>query len=326
MFKGLLPRKNLFATSVAVGLLALAPVQVSAQVCNPQRIVVGFATGGGADALARLMADRLRIRTGRTVIVENKVGGGGNIASVAVARSAPDGCTLMLTGNHHNLNPLLFDQAGYKATDFTAVAQLIESASVIVTGANSPFKTLGAAIEYARANPGKLSYGSSGIGSPNHIAMELLLKAAGVQMTHVPYRGAGPALLDTIGGVVPLTVGSVAAVEPHLMQGKLRALAVSSPKRWPSLPEVPSMAEAGFPDASNVIWNGLFGPAGMPAATRARLLGEVHAAMQEPEVRDRLKTMGLQPVFTSAAEFDAFLREDERQSKRLMDSLKLKIE
>lgn len=298
-----------------------------AQDCNgPQRIIVGFSPGGGADALARILAERLTARTGKTVIVENRVGAAGNIASSYVAKSAADGCTVMLTGSHHNLNPLIFSQAGYQPSDFSPVTNVIEQPAVLVTGSGQPLQSVAQIVAFSKANPGKLSYGSSGIASPNHIAMEFFLKAAKIEMTHVPYKGAGPALNDTIGGVVPLSVGSAAAVQPHLASGRLKAVAQSLPKRSPLLPDVPTFAEAGYPAASISNWVGILAPAATSMTIRQKINSDIRGVVQEPEVRSRFATLGFTPVANSIDEFDAFLKDDERISLRLMQELKLKVD
>jgi len=298
-----------------------------AQECaSAQRIVVGFSPGGGADALARILAERLSVRTGRPVIVDNRVGAAGNIASSYVAKSPPDGCTLMLTGSHHNLNPLIFARAGYQASDFSPVINVVEQPAVLVTGSSQLLQSVAQIVAYAKANPGKLSYSSSGIGSPNHIAMELFLKAAKIDMVHVPYKGAGPALADAIGGAVALSVGSAAAVQPHIASGRLKAVAQSLPKRSPLLPDVPTFAEVGYPTASTSNWIGIVAPAATPLAIRQKINNDVRAVTQEVEVRSRFATLGFAAVASSIDEFDAFLKDDERVSVRLMQDLKLKVD
>lgn len=312
-----------FMAAVAAALLHLP---VHAQDCKgPQRIIFGFAAGGGGDALTRAVAERLATRTGRTVIVENRVGASGNIGSAYVAKAAPDGCTLLLTGNHHNLNTMIFSKAGYEAADFAPVIHVASSPSVLVASPSAP-ATLQGLIAKARANPGKMSYGTSGIGSPNHIAMELLLKEAGIHMVHIPYRGAAPALADTVGDVLPLTVGSAAATAPFIASGRLKPVAVTSALRWPTLPNVPTVAEAGYPSAVNVTWNAILAPAAMPLALREKLNAELRAVLQEPAVREKLAGLGFEAVGGSVADLELFLKQDEHVSRALAQSLRLKVD
>ena len=310
-----------------VACLSVVAVSSWAQDCaGPQRIVVGFSPGGGADALARVLAERLGARTGRTVIVENRTGAAGNLASSHVAKSPPDGCTLMLTGSHHNLNPLIFSHAGYQPSDFSPVINVIEQPAVLVTNPSQPLQSVAQIVEYAKANPGKLSYSSSGLASPNHIAMELFLKAAKIDIVHIPYKGAGPALNDTIGGVVALSVGSAAAVQPHIASGRLKAVAQSLPKRSPLLPDVPTFAEAGYPAGGASNWVGILAPAATPLGIRQKINNDIRGVVQEPEVRSRFATMGFTPVGSTIDEFDSFLKDDERVSRKLTQELKLKVD
>jgi tripartite-type tricarboxylate transporter receptor subunit TctC len=316
-------------TAVAALALSVCSLPVAAQDCapGPLRLVLGLSAGGGMDALARMLAERMATRYGQTVVVENKVGASGNIAAEFVARAPRDGCTLLFTANHHNVNPLLYAKAGYDPqADFVPVIRAVEGASVLVANAERPFKTLKQLVDFARANPGKLSYASSGIGLPNHVAMEMFTRAAGIDVVHVPYKGAAPAITDTIGGVVPLAMASTAAAQPYIASGKLLALAVSGRSRWPTLPEVPTMAEAGFPEATNIIWMGILAPAGTPPAFRAKLNAQLNSILQEKAVRDRLFAQGFEPANEGIAEFDAFLREDLRISRKIMQDLKLKVE
>jgi tripartite-type tricarboxylate transporter receptor subunit TctC len=312
--------------TLAAILAALIHAPALAQDCKgPQRIVFGFAAGGGGDALARAVAERLAARTGRTVIVDNRVGASGNIGSAYVAKAPPDGCTLLLTGNHHNLNTQIFSRAGYESADFAPVIQTTSSPSVLVASPSGP-ATVQALVAQARANPGKIAYGSSGIGSPNHIAMELLLKEAGVQMVHVPYRGAAPALADTVGNVLPLTVGSATATAPFIASGRLKALAVTTVRRWPTLPDVPTLVEAGYPGAVTVTWNALLAPAATPLAVREKLNAELRAVLHEPAVIEKLAGLGFEAVGGSVADLEAFLKQDEQVSRLLAQNLRLKMD
>lgn len=309
-----------------VPMLYLWQAPALAQDCSPQRIVVGFAAGGGADAMARLVAQRLAAKNNRTVVVENRTGAGGNIAAEFVAKSRKDGCTVLLTGSSHNLNPYIYSRAGYETKDFAPLHPGITGVAVVTAAANQPFKTLGDLVAQARSNPGKIAYGTSGIGSVNHLAMEMLTKAAGVNMVHVPYKGAAPAMADTVAGIVPLSVGSAASSEAFVAAGKVVPLAVSGPRRWPTLPNVPTVAEAGFPAATYLFWTGFLAPAGTPAAVLDKLNREIDAVMQEPDSRERLLKMGYEAAHGTVQEFGKFLVEDEATYRRLAQDMKLKVE
>lgn len=299
----------------------------SGQECSGTvRWAVGNAAGGFGDSMARLLAQRLSSRIGHPVIVENKVGAGGNIAAAYVAKSPAGGCIVLQTSSNHTLNPLIFSKPGYELTDFVPVVQAATGPLVLVAHAHQPYKTLAALVEYGRAYPGKLSFGTSGIGTPTQMAMELFNKAAALDMVHVPYKGGAPAIADAMAGVVPLTVVAISTALPYIRSGKLVALAVTGAKRWPTLPEVPTMAEAGFPDATYATWIGLLMPAATPLAVRQKFNSELQIILEEKAVRDTLLAQGFDRVGGSIEDFNAFIKEDERASRKLVQLLKLKME
>jgi tripartite-type tricarboxylate transporter receptor subunit TctC len=310
-----------------VSMLLFAQPPAQAQDCaGPLGLFVGLSAGGGLDIMARLLAQRLTAKFGRSAIVENKAGAGGNIGAAYVAKAPPDGCTLLATGNNHTINPMIYPKSGYEIREFVPVIRTVEGTSVLVVNPLQSLKNLAALVDYAKANPGKLSYSSAGIGFPNHVAMELFLKAARIDLVHVPYKGSAPALTDTIAGFVPVSISSAAAALRYITSGKLRALAVSAPRRWPTLPAVPNMAEAGFRDATSVTWLGIVAPAATPLAVRTKLNREFRAILEEPEIRERLRVQGYETVGGSIQDFDRFLQEDERVTRKLMNELKLKVE
>jgi tripartite-type tricarboxylate transporter receptor subunit TctC len=308
-------------------MLFVCPVSAWAQQCSsPIRMIVGLSAGGGLDAVARMLAQRFAERFGETMIVENKVGATGNIAAQFVAKAPHDGCTLIIRGNEHNVNPLIYSSAGYEAKDFDPVIRVLRGPAVLLAGTNQPFKTLADMVRYAKANPGKLSYGTSGIGSANHVAMELFVQAAKIDVVHVPYKGAAPALADTAGGTVPLSMGSIAAAQAFITSGKLIALAVTGPHRWPTLPDVPTLVDAGYPSAVMENWNGIFTPAGTPLPIREKLNREFRLILEEPAIRERLLVQGFEPVGGNIDDLRRFMQEDERASRELMQALKLKVD
>ncbi len=314
-------------TLVITSMLCAGPLSAMAQTCSPLRIVVGLSAGGGIDVLARTLAQRMTEKFGMAVIVENKTGAGGNIAASYVAKAAPDGCTLLMTGNNHTINPMIYAKAGYELKDFAPVVRTVDGTSVIVVHPQQPFKNIGELVAYAKANPRKLSYSSSGIGLPNHVAMEMFLKAAKIEIVHVPYKGSAPALADTVAGVAPVSVTSAAAAISFLNSGRLRALAVSAPKRSKTLPSVPTLADSGLKDATAVTWLGVFAPAATPLAVRTKLNQEFNEVLAEAPIREKLlATQSYETVGGTVQEFDAFVKEDERATRRLMQDLKITVE
>jgi tripartite-type tricarboxylate transporter receptor subunit TctC len=261
------------------------------------------------------------------VVVENRPGAGGNIGTAYVAKAAADGYTLLETTNSHNINPLIYKNPGYDPRkDFAAVAQLTEAPSVIVTSPKLGIRTLKDLMSAARAAPGKLSYGSAGNGSPTNIAMEMFKAAASIDITHVPYKSAAQSHMDVIGGSIPLAMAAVPSAAPSVASGMLRALAVTSERRWPTFSDVPTVAENGYPGFSHMTWIGVFVPAGTPPPVIAKLNQEIGAALANPEVRERISKAGAEPVGKSAAEFEAMLRAEYEAVGRLVSRIGLKVE
>ena len=260
---------------------------------KPIALVVTYPPGGGADAMARLIAPKLGEALGQNVIVENKPGAGGQIGAAAVAKAAPDGYTLMLDASSFAVNPALFDKLPYdSATAFAPLGVLALFPNVLVCTASFEARALADVLRLARARPGALAYASSGNGSAQHLAGALFESAAKVDMVHVPYKGGGPALNDVIGGQVPVFFGNLASTLQHIQSGKLRALAVTSGKRTPILPDVPTLAEAGVPGAEVYEWNVVLAPAGTPEPVVARLSAALQKALDAPEVKARIATLG----------------------------------
>lgn len=316
-----------FAYMLALG-VALGNAHSQSYPDKPIRIVTGYAAGGGADIIARLFAEQIGPRLGQTVLVENRTGAGTNIASQYVARSAPDGYTFLLTSNNHNLNSMIYSNPGYDPVrDFVPVIQVSEGPSLLAAHPATPFNSLQELVEFARLKPRSLSYGSSGVGTPVHMAMELFKLSAGIDVVHVPYKGAGQSVIDVVGGHIPLVIGSIAALKPHVDPGKLRPLAVSGPKRSPSLPNVPTMVESGFADAVHLIWIGMLAPAGTPPGIVARVNKEMASALSRPAVRERLDAIGL-PAADGGhpQDFEAMLKADFATSQRIVSHLKLKAD
>ncbi len=273
-------------------LLAILATPAFAQ-ARPTRIIVPFPPGGLADALARPLAAKLASTLGNPFIVENRTGAGGNIGAEAAARAEPDGATLLLG----SLGPLavnqwLYPTLGYDPRAFVPVSLLVNTPKVFCVNPSRPWRSLGELIEAARAAPGRFSAGSAGNGSSLHIALELFNRAAGIQVTHVPYRGAAPAVTDLVGGQLDLIIDNVPNIIGQIRGGGVRALATATPARMPQLPDVPTTAEAGLPGYLFGTWFGLVAPPGTPATTAERISAAVDAALRDPEVGGRLVEQG----------------------------------
>lgn len=258
---------------------------------RPIRILHGFAPGGAADTLSRVMADGLQKKLGQPVIVEAKQGAGGNIAADAVAKAAPDGYTLGLVTGGHAISAATYKSLTFKPVDdFDMISTLIYYALVVAVKADNPAKTLGDLLAEAKAKPGSLSFGSVGFGSTHHLAGELLASDAGVTLVHVPYRGDSQAITALLGGEVPMIVGTSVLLAPQIESGAVRGLAVTSPSRSALLPDVPTVQEAGVKGYDVRTWAGLIAPKGLPADVLAALNAAVLDALKEPEIRKRLET------------------------------------
>jgi tripartite-type tricarboxylate transporter receptor subunit TctC len=276
---------------------------------KPLRIVVTYPPGGGADLVARLIAPKMAEALGQPVIVENKPGASGQIGAAEVARAAPDGYTLMLDASSYAVNPSLYQKLPYDpAKAFTAIAVIVRFPNVLVVTPGFPAKDVKDLIATAKGKPGSISYASSGNGSAQHLAGALFGQRAGVDITHIPYKGGGPALNDVIGGQVPIFFANMASSLPHVKGGKLRALAITGSKRSPALPEAPTMSEAGVPGYEVYEWNAIFAPAGTPADVVARIADATARAVQAPEFRERIAALGGELTGFGPAESERFVR------------------
>lgn len=294
---------------------------------RPIRFVVITPAGGGADSVARTVGQRLGMALGQNVVVENRAGAGGNIASDYVAKSKPDGYTLLITANNHNMNPLIYADAGYQPErDFVPVVELSDGPSILVVPKNSPYKTLAQFVAAAKRAPNTISYGSAGYGQPVHIAMELFMAAAKIQLVHVPYKGAAPALQDALGGQIPIVISSLVGALPHVTSGALYPLALTGATRWPTLPDVPTLAELGYPDATYSTWVGVMAPAGTDMAIVNKLNGVVATILADPEVRARVLALGATPGGAPQAAFAAKLQKDKMLDEQVVARTGMKVQ
>lgn len=282
---------------------------------KPVRLVVPFAPGGPTDIAARVIGERLAARWGQQVVVENRPGAGGNVGSEAVARAAPDGYTLVLgvTGSHA-INISLMKQMPYHPLkDFEPVSQATIFPNAIAVHPSVPARNLRELVELAKREPGKLAYGSDGNGTASHLTMELLKSKAGLQLVHVPYKGSGPLLNELVGGQVPVGITGLPAMQAQASAGKIRVLAVTTASRVASNPDIPTLAEEGFPGFAAAPWAGFFAPKGTPRPIVQKLATDLVAVMRMPEVRDRLASLGATVVGSEPEEFRRFVEAEIQQ-------------
>jgi tripartite-type tricarboxylate transporter receptor subunit TctC len=301
----------------------------SAQSPFPSRVVhifVPYSAGGGVDILARTLGDVVSRQWGQSVVVENRPGAGGLVASQALVASPPDGYTLIVVASGHATNPFLHPKIPYDTfKDFTPISLLASSPNILLVRADSPFKTLGDMIAQARAKPGSLSFGHAGNGTSTHLAGELLKNLARIDINAISYKGGAPAINDLLGGQIPMSFNNGPESVAQLGAGTLRALAVTTMSRAPFLPDVPSMAET-VPGYDTEVWWGLLGPAGMPPELIAKLSHDFVAALNTDTVRERLSKLGALPIGSSPQQFDAKIRADYKKWGPIIEAAGMKAE
>jgi tripartite-type tricarboxylate transporter receptor subunit TctC len=290
--------------------IGMAPAQ-DAFPSRPVHIFVPFAPGGAVDIVARTLGDELSSRWGRAVVVENRPGAGGMVASEAAAKAAPDGYTLIIVATGHALNPHLYAKLPYDSfNDFTPLSLIGTSPNMLLVRADSPIRTLADLIAAARERPGQISFGHAGNGTSPHLAGELLKYMAKIDITPIPYKGGAPALTDLIGGHIPMTFNNIPESIAQITAGTVRPLGVTTAIRSPVLPDVPTIAESGLPGFDTGVWWGLLGPAGLPGDIKAKLAKDCIEVVNAPTVKARLLALGATPIGSSPAEFAALIRAD----------------
>jgi len=323
--------RNSFLLVLCASIAALGASSVFAQDAYPSkpvRLVVPYPPGGASDITARLLGQKLSELWGQQVVVDNRPGANGIVALEHVAKQPADGYTLLFANLGPNaINPAVYAKLPYDPIkDFTPITLTTLVPQVLVASPTLEAKTLKEVIEYARANPGKLNYGTGGNGSANHLGVELIAMTAGVQFTTVPYKGDAQAMTDTMSGQVAMSMPTVPAALPQIKAGKLRALAVGTKTRVAALPDVPTMAEAGVAGYESASWGGVMGPGGMPAPLAARIHGDLARALTAPDVQEKLAAQGATVVATGPAEFTQFLAEEIRKWDRVAKKANIRVE
>ena len=307
---------------LCAGLLLTAPASAQQYPTRPVRFVVPFAPGGSVDTLARTIGPRLADALGQQIVVDNRPGGNGNIGMEVVAQARPDGHTVVL-GYIANLAifPSLSAKLPYDPVkDFAPVTQVASSPNVLTAHPAVPAKNLKELVALVKAKPGQVSFASTGVASVGHLTGELLNSLAGMKMTHVPYKGGGQAIIDLLGGHVQVMFSGFSAAMPHIKSGKIRALAVTGPQRSPALPEVPTIAEQGFPGVEATAWYGVLAPAATPQPIIARLHGEVVKILKVPDVVQKLDGLGFEIVGSQPAEFGAYIKSEMKKWAKVVQA------
>jgi len=310
----------------AVLALAASFAQSQQYPTRPVRIIAPFAPGGGTDFIARLIAQKLTERLGQQVIVENKPGAGGNLGAEFAVKSAPDGYTLLLVAGSYTVNPSLYKLSFDPVNDITPVIQLSQGPFVVAVHPSVPANNLKELIELARRQPDKLSYASAGSGSITHLASELFLDMAKIKIVHIPYKGTGPALNDTIAGSTQLIFGSVSTTLQFIKSGRLRGLAVTTPRRISALPDLPTVAEAGVPGYEVVLWHGLVAPKGVPRPIVDRLNREANEVLKAKDMGDLLATDGVAPAGGTPGQFRAVIKADIERWRGVVKQANIKVD
>ena len=319
--------KNIIPLAI-MACASVAPAYAQPYPTKPVRLVITFPPGGNTDLVGRALAAKLSENLGQQVVVDNRGGAGGVLGTMIAAQAAPDGYTILLgTSSGMVVNPLLQSKLPYAPLkDFVPVSNVVILPQVLVTNPQVPAKTIKELIALAKAKPGTLNAGSSGVGTPNHLGTELLKALAGVDIVHVPYKGGGQATTDLIGGQIQMGFSSVPSVLPHIKAGRLNALGVGSAKRTPALPNVPTIAEAGVPGYEYTTWYGIFAPARTPQAIVTRLNSEIVKSLNAPDVNQRLVASGGDPAPSTPDELRRYMIEESARWAKTIKVAGIRIE
>jgi len=318
---------GLLAGAALLGTAGTAGDAMAAYPEKPIRVVVPYPPGGGTDVIARIVQDRLRQELGQPLVIENRGGAAGSIGTELVAKADPDGYTVLFTLNSHTINPAIYSKLPFDtARDFEPVATVASLPQILVAHPDFPAKTVKELIDLAKAKPDSISYASVGNGSPGHLAGELFKLRTGTKMTHIPYRGGGPAVIDVMGGQVPLLWVSIPAAANYVKQGKLRPLAVSTRKRSKAFPDVPTVEEAGIADFEVDSWYAVFVPTKTPQAVIDKWNAAINTAIREPDIQEKLLQQGSEGVGGTAAELGKQVTTELVKWKKLATDASIKVD
>jgi len=302
----------------------LASAQTSTQ-NDTIKLIVITAPGGAADQATRIVAEKLGPALNKNIIVENKPGAGGNIASKFVASAKPDGYTFLMTSNNHTINPFIYKDPGYSTlVDLLPVVQVARGPTVIAVHPQTPMNSMKELIAFSQTKP--VSYGSIGVGSAAHLVGECLKPVTGAKFEHVPYKGGAPAVFDAVAGHIPLVMSSLASLGPYIKSGKLRALAVSSAERWPGYTEIPTLNELGMGECTYDIWLGIVAPKGTPASIINSMNSEISSLLKTKEMQEKILGMGYMPVGNTVKEFDDMVRSDINKTSKMIKGMQVQVE
>lgn len=319
--------KRLLIRLLALALSGIAATGYAQYPSKPIKMIVTYPPGGGADTMARIIAPRLTESLGQPIVIENRAGASGQIGADLVAKSAPDGYTIMLDATAYSVNPSLYPKMPYDPLkDLTPITILVRVPNVLVVSPGFAPKSVQELIALAKSKPGELSYASSGNGSAQHLAAELFKEGTGTDIVHIPYKGGAPAIADVMGGQVPIFFGNMSSALPHVKAGKVRALAVTGNRRSANVPELPTIAESGVPGYEVYEWNGLFAPAGTPVAIINRLQAEIARIVQLPDVKEKLAGLGAEAVANTPQEAAAFIKAEIAKWAAVVKRANIKVE
>jgi len=324
----MLHRRSLLATAALVAAVPGAARAQAGYPSKPVRLIVPFAPGGTTDIVARVVAEKINAHLGQTLIVDNKAGGGGSVGATEIARAAPDGYTLgMATVSTTAANPAINPKIAYNPlTDFTPIINVAATPNVIAVHPSFPARDYKGFLAELKKNPGKYSYGSSGTGGIGHLQMELFKNLSGTFVTHIPYRGAGPALNDTVAGQVPMIFDNMPSALPFIKDGRLIAIVVAAPQRLPQLPNVPTFKEVGLEAVNRMAYYGIYGPKGLPKEVVDKVSSAVHKTLEDPAVKKRIEETGSLVIGNSPAEFAAQIAAEFEVYKKVVKLQKLTLD
>lgn len=324
--------KKIISLAVAFTFFMAAPLvgaQSTAQSfpTKPIRFVVPFPPGGGNDILARALAPKMSELLGQQVVIDNRAGAGGNIGADFVAKSPPDGYTIVIASNQVTMNPWIYSKLPFDiAKDFSPIAQIASVPMLLAINPEVPAKNLKEFIALAKAKPGSMNFSTPGLGTPQHIAFEVFNFDAGVKVTHVPYKGTSPSIVDLIGGQVQATIGTMASLEQHVKTGKVRAIAVSTPQRSPTMPDVPTIEEGGLKGYNVPLWYSVLAPANTPKEIVAKISASIRDALKDPQTKAQLERQGFVESYLDPTQMTALIKQDLTYWQKAINNIGLKLD